>query len=110
MKKKPLSKKSREAIDALDESAQCWGWERDQGNGKAVDRAEQGYRADRKALRKHVRKLEQPAGDQEVWILGDKYNLPSEIEKVFDRIDTLKKQGATESLTVLACSLCSSFR
>lgn len=56
--KNKLSKKSQELLDDFDNAAMHHGWECDQGIGRSVDEAKESYDAAKKALERHIARLE----------------------------------------------------
>ena len=53
-----LSVKSERLVESLCVDAMDHGWQQDQGTGRAVDRAETAYQESRKALQRHIARLE----------------------------------------------------
>lgn len=53
-----LTPRAEAVIKEFDESAQSWGYERDQGSGTTVINSEANYKADLKALRLFIHRLQ----------------------------------------------------
>lgn len=56
--RKALKVVSKNALEELCEAGMSWGWESDQGNGRAVDRAEKRFNEAKAAMEKRLRYLE----------------------------------------------------
>lgn len=55
---KQLTKKGDKLLSDFDVAARTWGWESDQGVGKAVDNAERNYKETRQKLERYLLLLE----------------------------------------------------
>ena len=57
-KQSKLTRRLKSLVDDMDQAAQYWGWQRDQGTGSSVDTAEKSYNEAKAELVAYLIKLQ----------------------------------------------------